>query len=595
MFGRVETIASGEGGSLPPQDPATLLPLDIQYLKAVDWLVERRVVNSFWQKGLRVAQAKLEAALEAERPPVAGIDAILPSHRTQEGTTYFECAKVLAMLKEAGMDEKSFLGAFTNPHTARWADVVKKYESGNVFLVDTAQYLIQHTSYELPALKKELGRAEREQAELLRRQADFVSMAEASRARYAQACAKKHMRECEREGIRAELRRSLAQLRPLYDRVARLAQHPSLVQASEAYKAFVLYAVAKAAETAAVDDATGGGGGGGAAAGKGAKGAKGAIKPAQVAVPAFDGSAMLPVLTRLLAIDLERESLLAEPSAPDDHAGEGGAMPSGGIDWGGGAGSSSDGAAIEVDWGGDSGAGDSGSVAATIEVDWGGDGGDSGAPIEVDWGGGGGAVGDESGGCVDWGIGESAGDDGGGFAFEIEVAAGGEGADDEMSLAALFEQPASRNQLIDDLLELQAFFTQSAAELKVSGAVTALPLELQLDAAEVEARVGAVDAALAILEDDHTKHLLLLGTSDQYLERQAKQLEQMLDTSDKMSARAEELQFRKDELASTIRETHDKYAAVVGTIQKAKGEFEQALSAHFGGRRVNLMGDINSI
>ena len=105
----------------------------------------------------------------------------------------------------------------------------------------------------------------------------------------------------------------------------------------------------------------------------------------------------------------------------------------------------------------------------------------------------------------------------GGFDFEIEVEAGGEGKDDAMSLTTLFEQPSSRNQLIDDLIELQGFFAQSAAELKAGGAVSALPLELQLDQAEVEARLGAVNGVLSILEDEHTKHLWLLGTSDQVI------------------------------------------------------------------------------
>ena len=102
---------------------------------------------------------------------------------------------------------------------------------------------------------------------------------------------------------------------------------------------------------------------------------------------------------------------------------------------------------------------------------------------------------------------------------------------------------------------------------------------------------------MPLIASDCLLHLTsrLLGALDQYLERQAKQLEQMLDSSDKMRNLADELQSRKDELASTIRETRDNYDAVVGTIQKAKGEFEQTLSTHFGGRRVNLMGDINSI
>ena len=157
-------------GSNPP-----LLPLDIPYAKAVDWLVERRIVaKGSYQKALRTAHAKLEAALEAERPPVKAAAECLPADRTQQGTTYFDCVRVLEALKaEPGFDEKSFLGAYTNPHTARWADVVKRFESGSVFLVDTAQYLVHQCTYELPALKQELSRAERELQELQRRQSEM--------------------------------------------------------------------------------------------------------------------------------------------------------------------------------------------------------------------------------------------------------------------------------------------------------------------------------------------------------------------------------------------------------------------------------------
>jgi hypothetical protein len=145
-------------------------------LRGADWLVERRVVGSSWQKALRTAHAKLVAALEAERPPVGGIDTILPPGRTQQATTYFDCVRVLEALKQAGLDEKSFLGQYTNPHTARWAEVVKKYEAGSVFLIDAAQSLVHGCAYELPALKKEMARAERELTELQRRQAEYTRL-----------------------------------------------------------------------------------------------------------------------------------------------------------------------------------------------------------------------------------------------------------------------------------------------------------------------------------------------------------------------------------------------------------------------------------
>ena len=276
MFG-IQTIGTGEGGSAPP--PSSALPVDIPYLKAVDWLVERRVVGKSWPATLRTAQAKLEAALEAERPSVPGIEAILPAGRTAEATTYFECVHVLELLKGAGLAEKNFLGSYTNPHTARWADVVKRFDSGAVFLVSAAQFLIHHVSYELPAIKKEMGRAEKELAELMRRQTEYVRLADASRVRYTQACGDKKITAGARDGIRQELRHSLAQLRPLYDSVARLAQEPHLVAARDAYKGLVVYAMAKASETLGDE----GGGGGDKAGDKGSKGGKAKAKAAAAA------------------------------------------------------------------------------------------------------------------------------------------------------------------------------------------------------------------------------------------------------------------------------------------------------------------------
>ena len=134
------------------------LPLTPTPTLHAEWLVQRRIVSSTWQKSLRLAHAKLESALEEARPDVAGIELVLPPGRTCEGVTYFDVVAVLKLLKEAGRGEKSFLGAYTDSTTARWAEVVKRYEAGAVCLVDAANYLVQNVSYELPALKKELMR-----------------------------------------------------------------------------------------------------------------------------------------------------------------------------------------------------------------------------------------------------------------------------------------------------------------------------------------------------------------------------------------------------------------------------------------------------
>ena len=103
--------------------------------------------------------------------------------------SYASCCSVLQLLKEGGLlAEKSFF-SYTNPHAARWADIVKRYESGSIFLVDMAQGLVHNCTYELPAIKKEMGRAQKELHELERKQAEYNRLADGGRQRFQEMCA----------------------------------------------------------------------------------------------------------------------------------------------------------------------------------------------------------------------------------------------------------------------------------------------------------------------------------------------------------------------------------------------------------------------
>ena len=131
----------------------SLLPLDIPYAKAVDWLVERRIVaKGSYQKALRTAHAEAGGGTRGGAAAGQGRGRVPSGGPHSQGATYFDCVRVLEALKaEPGFDEKSFL-AHTPIRTLRWwADVVKRFESGSVFLVDTAQYLVHQCTYELPA------------------------------------------------------------------------------------------------------------------------------------------------------------------------------------------------------------------------------------------------------------------------------------------------------------------------------------------------------------------------------------------------------------------------------------------------------------
>ena len=525
-----------------------------------------------------------------------GIAAVLPAGIDQTKLNYTDCVKVLQLLKDGGLcEEKSFLGAYTNPHAARWADVVKRYESGSIFLVDLAQHLVHNCSYELPAIKKEMVRAQKELNELERRQTEYNRLADGARHRFQEGCAKRQMAPCERDDIGATMRRSLGQLLPLYQKVGRLCQAPAVVEAIEFYRSFVAHCLDKAraaeSEASAAPDAaaTTAKGKGGKKEGKGKK----EDKEAPPVMPTDE------VMASCLA-QLQR---VQELTIPDADAGTstdgaaGGADKAIEIDWGdmggdddeegGGGGGGGGGAAIEVDWGGEDGG--AAPAAPAIEVDWGaeidmggGGGGGGGGEIEVDWGGDDGGVGAATGGYdldID-------------MDFAIEVEGGGEGVSaDELGLSAILEDAEQRNLLQSELGELQGFLKQRVAE----GAAEGLPRELQAEEAQLAAWAAAVGEAHEVLEAPHTQHLLLLQCSSKYVDRQVAALRQQLDHADKMTGLAEELRARQAELQVIISEAQPRYDAVTVAVRQGKKDFESALSKEFKGRKVNLMGEINDV
>lgn len=148
-----------------------------------------------------------------------------------------------------------------------------------------------------------------------------------------------------------------------------------------------------------------------------------------------------------------------------------------------------------------------------------------------------------------------------------------------------------RDALLDDLYELRGFLQQRLAEAKsISGAQEGLPAEFQPDREELESQLTLVHQMCDQLDDAHARHLLLLRSSPRYFERMETSLLQLLGRSTKMSGLADDMRARQAELALTMKDVYPKHAAAVEKAKKVKGQFEAALSAHFQGRRVNLMG-----
>ena len=334
-----------------------------------------------------------------------------------------------------------------------------------------------------------------------RRAAEYSRMTEASTTRFSELCTKRRLGKCGRDDIRQRLIKSLAELRPLYVHVATLCQADPLPHASAFYIGFVRHSLEKAATPAD----------------SGAARDKGRGADAACTITAEDAAAgCLVLLKRAQALDLSSVSMaISVPPDGDDCS----ANVQLAVDWGDGEGAAEGNAAgglVEVDWGRVE--GDEAVVGGTVEVNWGDDGDEEGAAedgaVEVNWG-------DDGGGAADGGAMEvNWGDDSGAWVGEIEIEAdGNDTSAGELTLATLFEDDVSRNQLIDDLLELQCFLRQRAVET-AAASTESLSADLQLDTDELDAQLRAVDGALECLDNDHTRHLLMLDSSSRYMDRQ---------------------------------------------------------------------------
>ena len=198
----ISTTERGVGGSGPPKGDE--LPLDLKCDKAsTGSSASARCRATGSGRSRRRARLGAALALAEGRPELDALGALLAT--PEERFSYYEAAEVLEVLKGAGLAEKNFIGQYSNAYTAKWADAVRRYESGGVYLAEGAQRLVHQCSYELPELKKEVSRAEKELCELQRREAEYLRLAEAAQKRFEEACAKRKIGVCGRAEVRERL------------------------------------------------------------------------------------------------------------------------------------------------------------------------------------------------------------------------------------------------------------------------------------------------------------------------------------------------------------------------------------------------------
>ncbi|KAM4623686.1 CDK5 regulatory subunit-associated protein 3 [Polymixia lowei] len=159
------------------------LPIDIQTSKLSDWLVDRRHCNLKWQSAIMAIREKINAAIQ-DMPENEEIKQLLSGSYIH----YFHCLRIVEILRGTEASSKNIFGRYSSQRMKDWQEIVSLYEADNAYLAEVASLLSRNVSYEVPALKKQVAKAQQLQQELSRREVECQSSAADLRERYYAAC-----------------------------------------------------------------------------------------------------------------------------------------------------------------------------------------------------------------------------------------------------------------------------------------------------------------------------------------------------------------------------------------------------------------------
>ncbi|NWR81035.1 CK5P3 protein, partial [Centropus unirufus] len=402
-----------------PQDYQNV-PIDIQTSKLLDWLVDRRHCNLKWQSQVLTIRQKIDVAIQ-DMPENQEIRQLLAGTYLH----YFHCLRIVEILKGTEASTKNLFGRYSSQRMKDWQEIVSLYEKENTYLAELASLLARSISYEIPSLRKQIGRCQQAQQDLARREEEWQLAAAGLRERFLASCKQYGIAG---DNVRQELLALVKDLPSLLCEVA--AGASALSEAIELYQACVEFICESSAEL---------------------------VVPLLRHVGRRGNTTVYEWRTGLQPLRVERPKAEEVPEPPKEDT----------IDWGD--------FTLEPTKGGDG-------AAAGEGIDW-------GIALEPE----------PQDGGIDWG-------DGPGEEVQITVLEAGtevpEGVACGSDALTLLENTETRNQFIDELMELELFLSQRLEEMEEEADIVAVS-QFQLAPAVLQgqssARLGSLLASTRAL------------------------------------------------------------------------------------------------
>uniref|UniRef100_H1A2T8 CDK5 regulatory subunit associated protein 3 n=1 Tax=Taeniopygia guttata TaxID=59729 RepID=H1A2T8_TAEGU len=161
----------------------------------------------------------------------------------------------------------------------------------------------------------------------------------------------------------------------------------------------------------------------------------------------------------------------------------------------------------------------------------------------------------------------------------------------------LLENPETRNQFIDELMELELFLAQRLQELEDEDDVVAMsqlqmaPAALQGQSHQrLQAQLGTARELLGQLCSRSTQHLCMILASPRYVGRVAALLRQRLLQAELLQAKRAALAQRRSRALAEQAALEPRLQRLQESARELQRLIEADISKRYGGRPVNLMG-----
>uniref|UniRef100_A0A8B9R5N0 CDK5 regulatory subunit associated protein 3 n=1 Tax=Anas platyrhynchos TaxID=8839 RepID=A0A8B9R5N0_ANAPL len=161
----------------------------------------------------------------------------------------------------------------------------------------------------------------------------------------------------------------------------------------------------------------------------------------------------------------------------------------------------------------------------------------------------------------------------------------------------VLELAETRNQFLDELMELELFLAQRLAEMEEEADVLAAsqfqlaPPALQGQSSpRVASLLASTRALLGQLGTRRMQHLFIILASPRYVDRVSELLQQKLRQAELLLAKREALGQKRQEALAEQGNLEPKLDRLLDTTRELQRLIEADISKRYGGRPVNLMG-----